>query len=137
MNPKSVHHAGVSTHAHIKSIDTSTPEKTRFLWKAWPLGRLKAGQKKRPFADYAHDLHYRTAMAILAGEGVEGPEAEELAAYAARLNCARYDGERAAVAFDPDFSARWLEVAPETARRYGYDIDPTTLPDQTRAVIEL
>lgn len=88
-------------------------------------------------ANYAHDLHYQTALAILAHEGLEGPEAEELATYAAQINCARYDGERAATAFDPELSARWLEVTPETARRYGYDIDPATVPDQTHVVIEL
>jgi len=88
-------------------------------------------------AAYAHDLHYQTALSILAGAGLEGPEAEELAGYAAQLNRARYDGERAGVGFDPDLAARWLEIVPETARRYGYDIDPSTVPDQTHALVAL
>ncbi len=88
-------------------------------------------------AQYAHDLQYQNALAALAYEGFEGPEAEELAEYAARINCSRYDGTRASVAFDQRLSDRWVEVAPETAKRYGYDTDPATIPDQNQVVIGL
>lgn len=88
-------------------------------------------------ACYAFDLQYRNALAALAHEGLAGPEAEELASYAARINCSRYDGTRGSTEFDPRLSQRWVEVAPETAKRYGYDTDPSGLPDQNRAVIVL
>ncbi len=88
-------------------------------------------------ANYAYDLQYHNALDALAYEGLEGPEAEELAAYAAQVNCSRYNGTRASVAFDPRLSARWVEVAPETAKRYGYDTDPSAIPDQNRVTIGL
>ncbi len=88
-------------------------------------------------ANYAYDLQYHNALDALAYEGLEGPEAEELAAYAAQVNCSRYNGTRASVAFDPRLSARWVEVAPVTAKRYGYDTDPSAIPDQNQVTIRL
>ena len=46
-------------------------------------------------------------------------------------------GSRGSTEFDPQLSQRWVEVAPETAKRYGYDTDPLGLPDQNRTVIVL
>ena len=88
-------------------------------------------------ANYAYDLQYHNALDALAYEGLEGPEAEELAAYAAQVNCSRYNGTQASVAFDPRLSARWVGVAPETAKRYGYDTDPSAIPDQNQVTIRL
>ena len=93
--------------------------------------------KSTSSSPHSQQLQYRNALAALAHEGLEGPEAEELAVYAARINCSRYDGTRGSTKFDPRLSRRWMEVAPETARRYGYDTDPSGLPDQNHAVIAL
>lgn len=88
-------------------------------------------------AAYAHDLHYQNALDALAYEGFDGPEAPELAEYAARLNCARYDGTRGSSEFDPRLSRLWVEAAPQTAQRYGYDVDPAGIADQNRTTIGL